>query len=101
MPLRGTSRLTDTTRSASAATPNARRVAPRRSSSIGTNRSVSTPGGTDSTGSGRPAARSPSAAGYEPAATTTDAPRSTRPSTWRGPGTRPGTVISAPWRITP
>ena len=95
-PLRGTRRLTPTTSSASGSTPKWARAAARWSGPSGTNRVVSTPGGTTVTGSALPAARSPSAAGYPPAAMMCWAPRSTCPSNCREPGMRPGTVTSAP-----
>ena len=82
----------------------ARTVAGRpcaRASVSGRKRSTSTPGGTSTAGRTRPAARSASASAYPPAATTRSAPRSTCRSAARDPGSRPGTVTSAPWSTRP
>ena len=101
MPLRGTRRLRLRITSPSSGRSKRARALARCSGSSGRNLSVSTPGGTTVTGSDRPAARSASSAGYPPAAITSAAPRSTRPS-WRPViGSRPGTVTSAPWSTTP
>ena len=99
-PLRGTRREIDTTSSAPAGMLKRARVALRSAALSGRNRSTSTPGGTTVTGSGRPAARSASRAAYSPADTTLRAPRNTAPRACRVPGSRPGTVTSAPWMTT-
>ena len=100
-PLRGTSREIDTTSSASSGSPNRRlAVGALVGASSGWKRSTSTPGGTTVTGSGRPAARSASPAAYSPAEMTWRARRSTLPSACLVPGSRPGTVTSAPCSTT-